>query len=607
MASNGIVYAPDTPNWAQIRNIEYSYQASLIADNTDYLRRFMISTQALQTEALLAPNAQLAEVNHGILGVQQQLSSVAEAVDHGMSEVIFTMQEGLLHLGAQLQEHFSALTLELQRQHAVMQGIALLLSTSLEGEAREIRQAAMAALREGCAPDAFDQDSSLREALHLFRLTIAHPMGMRDYVAWFNIGWLVWKLDGDLQYAEKAFATAVRQSLEKKDAYHTMAARHLAYIRYLQGNTAGAYQGITIALQNNRDDAEAQYTLLLVAAQAQNLPELTATFRQLIAEYPDWLAACLAEPELNAYAVQLQPVLDALVAQARAALKATVTRANAKIGEADVMAKAARRPTLLQAATYRKVDQIKSRMADVKLGEIDWPTLHQLVGELDALCASVEEDVDQIRHVLPAFRTMTWVTIPEGEFLYGDKNTRKHLPRFEMMASPVTVRQYRIFCTATGRPMPSAPAWGWQDDHPVVNVTWDDAAAFAAWAGLSLPTEIEWEKAARGTDRRMFPWGNKWDPTKCCHSFGTARTQLLPVGVCAEGASPYHVLDMAGNVWEWCHSWYDRNPQGRVLRGGSWRSHFVDALCVTHREMLDPAQGRCDVGFRCVACPRTSR
>ena len=86
-----------------------------------------------------------------------------------------------------------------------------------------------------------------------------------------------------------------------------------------------------------------------------------------------------------------------------------------------------------------------------------------------------------------------WVTIPAGDFLYGEDNARKKLPTYQLMKYPVTVAQYRHFCTATGRQMPDAPYWGWQDTHPVVNVNWDDAAAFATWAGLALPTEEEWE------------------------------------------------------------------------------------------------------------------
>ncbi len=117
------------------------------------------------------------------------------------------------------------------------------------------------------------------------------------------------------------------------------------------------------------------------------------------------------------------------------------------------------------------------------------------------------------------------VRIPAGTFLMGSKagegSDDEHpqhtvdLTGYWIYRTDVTVAQYRKFCTATGREMPDAPDWGWQDDHPVVNVDWDDANAYADWAGAALPTEAQWEKAARGTDGRIYPWGNDWDATKC--------------------------------------------------------------------------------------------
>ena len=163
---------------------------------------------------------------------------------------------------------------------------------------------------------------------------------------------------------------------------------------------------------------------------------------------------------------------------------------------------------------------------------------------------------------------------------------RAHLPGYWIDKCEVTVAKYRKFCKETGREMPHAPSRGWHDDRPIVNVTWDDAEAYAKWAEKRLPTELEWEKAARGTDGRQYPWGNVWDADKCTNFKSTAGgTQA--VGHYAGGASPCGALDMAGNACEFCADWYDENAYRRyakgdlsapktgnfrVLRGGPWLS-----------------------------------
>jgi sulfatase modifying factor 1 len=214
------------------------------------------------------------------------------------------------------------------------------------------------------------------------------------------------------------------------------------------------------------------------------------------------------------------------------------------------------------------------------------------------------------------------VYIPAGVFTMGsnDYNVSHtvYLDAYEIGKYEVTVGQYRKFCTATGRAMPDAPGWGWKENHPIVMVSWQDAADYALWAGGRLPTEAEWEKAARGTDGRKYSWGNDWDSSKCANSVGTGLNSTQPVGSYPAGASPYGCMDMTGNVWEWCADWYDenyynnspsRNPKGptsgiaRVLRGGSWSGEDYDNFCCVGRYYSDPAARYSRRGFRCARTP----
>lgn len=218
---------------------------------------------------------------------------------------------------------------------------------------------------------------------------------------------------------------------------------------------------------------------------------------------------------------------------------------------------------------------------------------------------------------------MIW--IPSGEFTMGSTTGESHeapahtvyLEGFWIYKHAVTVGQFRKFCADTGRTMRHTPGWGWKDENPMVNVSWEYANAFSMWAGVQLPTEAEWEKAARGTDERIFPWGNDWFSDRCKNSVGGRRQNgVAPVGSYPEGVSKYGVHDMAGNVWEWCADWYDSgyytistvsNPQGpffgvrRVLRGGSWGNERMQDFRATCRVMCDPVARGGSIGFRCVS------
>ena len=202
------------------------------------------------------------------------------------------------------------------------------------------------------------------------------------------------------------------------------------------------------------------------------------------------------------------------------------------------------------------------------------------------------------------------VTIPAGEFLYGEGKQRILLPEYRMAKTPVTNAQYKAFVDATGRRAPDH----WKNgqilqgkaDHPVVEVSWEDAQAFCDWAGCQLPIEKEWEKAARGTDGREYPWGNGWEAGRC-NTEEAGIEDTTPVNKYPRGVSPYGLLDMAGNVWEWCEDWYDDDRKYRVLRGGSWRSLRSWARCAPRPGHYPyPDYRYRSVGFRCCVVATSS-
>lgn len=211
------------------------------------------------------------------------------------------------------------------------------------------------------------------------------------------------------------------------------------------------------------------------------------------------------------------------------------------------------------------------------------------------------------------------VSVPAGEFWMGsddgdaDEKPRRrlYLDAFRIDKFEVTNALFGGFMQATGH-----RALGWWNDgkwsgatKPVVGVNWNDANAYCNWAGKRLPTEAEWEKAARGTDGGKYPWGEQWNTSRA----NSNERKTVAVGSYSRGASPYGAQDMAGNVWEWVADWYfesyyrnapERNPKGpsfgqyRVLRGGSWNSPPRD-LRTSYRIMFGPSARSFSFGFRC--------
>jgi serine/threonine-protein kinase len=210
------------------------------------------------------------------------------------------------------------------------------------------------------------------------------------------------------------------------------------------------------------------------------------------------------------------------------------------------------------------------------------------------------------------------VLIPGGTFVMGRTSEDVYEgPPHETTVAPfyldkteVTNKQYSEFVQATGYAPPSDWVNGTYQvgtgDLPVVNVEWKDARAYAEWARKRLPTEAEWEFAARGTDGRLYPWGNEWVPGNA-YTKESKLTTLQPVGSNAAGASPFGVLDMAGNVWEWCEDNFRpypgstaeaKDPTYKIIRGGSLGDEKGKAM-TTYRNWVPPERRYEALGFRC--------
>ena len=233
------------------------------------------------------------------------------------------------------------------------------------------------------------------------------------------------------------------------------------------------------------------------------------------------------------------------------------------------------------------------------------------------------------------------ILIPAGEFTMGASDSDKkaqeqekpahkvYLDAYYIYKYEVTNNQFRKFALETGyKAEGNWEKWvtSGTGDYPAIMVSWNDAAAYCKWAGVKLPTEAQWEKAARGNDDRIYPWGNNWDPSLCGNKKtplklieGKARylfekTGILPVGFFAGGVSPYGVMDMSGNVREWCSDWFKedyysnspvKNPLGpdegedKVLKGGSFFGE-ISSCRITAREDNEASSNDTDYGFRCV-------
>jgi formylglycine-generating enzyme required for sulfatase activity len=252
------------------------------------------------------------------------------------------------------------------------------------------------------------------------------------------------------------------------------------------------------------------------------------------------------------------------------------------------------------------------------------PTPTPEVTESDGAAQAVEEEQEEVAPQSAVTDIM--VEIPAGTFMMGSnvgdlEDEPAHevdLPAYEIDVFEVSNADFAAFAEATGYET-FAEQQGYQswrdewgdggDNLPVVIVTWEDATAYCEWVGKRLPTEAEWEKAARGDDGRTYPWGNDWDASLVNGKEAGLRGPVVG-GSFGGSVSPYGVEDMIGNVWEWTADWYQPYPGGaaedpyfgevfRVTRGGGWFDEKPQ-LNTYNRNAADPQKtANDDLGFRC--------
>jgi serine/threonine-protein kinase len=280
---------------------------------------------------------------------------------------------------------------------------------------------------------------------------------------------------------------------------------------------------------------------------------------------------------------------------------------------------------LLFELAFQKPDLEKLYLAKAKsifedyrnrTGETDWDViedrLEEIEDSLSSLGADERTELFSTVETIGGIGTGTtmeeavaeiegMVLVAEGPFLAGEKNEPTEVEAFYIDVFPVTNDEYAQFIEERGYRPPKF----WSEQRlrepraPVVGVSWQDAQKYAEWAGKELPTSLQWEKAARGLEGRIYPWGNEIDESRANYGHMDEVDRVEPVDAHPENRSVFGVRDMAGNVWEWTRDWDRIEIDMKVIRGGSWADPPQFLRCDRHL-FANPKDKYDNIGFRCV-------
>ena len=254
----------------------------------------------------------------------------------------------------------------------------------------------------------------------------------------------------------------------------------------------------------------------------------------------------------------------------------------------------------------RKTRQIFNIYREIT-GETDWDVIEDRLEDINSIFE--EEGISADEGIATESSESVeiaegMVLEPSGKFLFGPEREEKVLEAYMIDVFPVTNHQYSEFIEATSYRKPTSwddPRYS-QPEQPVVGVSWMDALKYCEWRGKQLPTEEQWEKAARGIDGRTYPWGEDLDPSKTCYSANGDEGTLVEVGHFEPNVSPFGCRDTVGYVWEWTSTPDDEETDHRVVKGGSWGDSpdDQDFLSCWARNRAPIKEKNELLGFRCV-------